>query len=397
MLTKRITTALLIAAASTTNAQSFFDTIKAQPDLSLFATIIESLNATFATLIQDFAPTNPRTVLVPNNRAVTTYLKDNNIQRIEEVGVDVIVPFLGYHVLLGNLSRDAFLQPGGNIAETKLKAPEFALLKDDAGQVVYAHKAEASDQVARGATVAVKSGNGNSVAVVKSDIIFDEGQIHVVDGLLTLPRNCSKTIAHRGAERLVTYIGRVGLLDALDGTPGATCFAPTDAAIEAAAPVLMNMTDDELIDAIKFHILLDALYTTNLTDGQVVETALTGKSVTVNIVKGDYYFNGVKALTKNDIVRNGVSYILDGIMPVDFNGTVSAITSTAPPSTATTSMPSTSTNASVTSMGGGASSSATTATSAPSGSGTPNAAVAGVISVGGGAFAAGLVALAALV
>ncbi|KAK6540105.1 hypothetical protein TWF694_008932 [Orbilia ellipsospora] len=387
MLSGRITTAVLLAA-STTNAQSFFDTISTQPDLSLFTSIVQALNTSFSALIQDFAPTNPRTVLVPNNRAITTYLKDNNINSIEDVGADVVVPFLSYHVLLGNLTSAVFTQPGGNIAETKLKAEEFSLLKGDAGQVVYAHKAEALDQVAQGAAVAVKSGFGNSVAVVKADVAFDEGQIHVVDGLLTLPRNCSKTIAHRGAARLVTYIGRVGLLDALDGTPGATCFAPSDAAIAAAAPVLMNMTNEELIDAINFHTLLDALYTTNLTDGMTVQTALTGKSITVNVVDGEYYFNGVRALTKNDIVRNGVSYILDGIMPIDFNGTINAVTSTSPPST--------STMATSTAMStGGASSSASATTSAATTTGTPNAA--GAIRVGGGAFAAGLVALAALV
>ncbi|KAJ6263613.1 hypothetical protein Dda_2181 [Drechslerella dactyloides] len=310
MYCKRIAAVALLA--STASAQTFYDVIQQQPTLSLFATIIKNFNTTFNEIISSISASELRTILVPNNEAVASYLRQSNIRSAAQISSEVVRPFLSYHVLMNNVSSKDFSQPGGSIVESALKDPEFALLKDNAGQVVFAHKAVEAAQQAKDAAVEVKSGIGESVRIVQSNIQFDQGQFHVVDGLLTLPINCSKTIARRGAERLVTYIGRVNLLDALDGTPGATCFAPSDAAIESALPVLMNLTDAELVDAIKFHTLLDPYYTKDLTDGQLVETALAGRSVRVNIVGEDYYFNGVKAITTNDIVRNGVAYVLDG-------------------------------------------------------------------------------------
>ncbi|EPS41282.1 hypothetical protein H072_4808 [Dactylellina haptotyla CBS 200.50] len=388
-----ITAALLAVSAINAQSGSFFDVVKSQQELSLFAALVQSLNSTFADLIESFAPADYKTVLVPNNEAITSFMQKNDIKSPADVPVDAILPFLSYHILLNNVSSTELAQPGGNIVETKLQNTEFSLLKDNAGQVVYGHKADEMAEVSKTNSLQVKSGFGDTVGIVKTDVVFNQGLLHIVDGFLTLPRNCSKTIAHRGAERLVTYIGRVGLLDALDGTPGATCFAPSDAAIEAAGPVLMNMTDAEILDAIKFHILLDPYYTKSLKDGQVIETALTGKSVTVNIVGSDYYFNGVRAKTTNDIVRNGVAYVLDGIMPLEFNGTISGSTSTSAPATSTMPSTSMSTDAMTTTTGSGMTSTGTT--SAPTTTGTPNAA--GAIQVGGSMFVAGLMALAALV
>ncbi|KAK6352975.1 hypothetical protein TWF696_004965 [Orbilia brochopaga] len=372
----KITTIALLASAA--SAQSFYDVIQKQPTLSLFATIIKTFNETFADILSAASASDTRTILVPNNRAVATYLQKNDIRSATEISAENVRPFLSYHVLMNNVSSEDFLQPGGSIVESTLKDPEFALLKNNAGQVVFGHKASESTEQAKAGAVEVKSGLGDSVKIVESNIQFDNGQFHVVDGLLTLPANCSNTIAHLGAEKLVTYIGRVGLLDALDGTPGATCFAPTDAAIEAALPVLMGLSDAELIDAIKFHILLDPYYTSNLTDGQMLETASIGRSVRVNIVGGQYYFNGVKAITTNDIVRNGVAYVLDGIMPYEFNGIIptnSTVTTSAAVSTSTIGIGSNSTvttsaSGTVTVTTGSISTSAPTATDEPSAAST---------------------------
>ncbi|EWC44439.1 hypothetical protein DRE_06807 [Drechslerella stenobrocha 248] len=368
--------------ASTASAQTLLETLQQQPDLSLFTTLVSALG-NVTDLINRLTPEDLRTVLVPNNEAITSFMAKNNITSPAEIPSERLQPFLNYHVLTKNISKEDFEQPGGAIVETQLKAKEFALLKDEGGQVVFGHSKAAEDtEVAKAdAAVEVKSGLGESVKIVKSNIQYDGGQLHVVDGLLTLPINCSRTISHLGAEKLVQYIRRVDLLDALDGTPGATCFAPSDSAIQAALPVLEGMTDAEIIDAIHFHILLDPYYTSDLRDGQTVETALKGRNVTVNIRDGKYFFNGVMASSTNDIVRNGVAYVLDGIMPYEFNGTVEAPTST---STSTSTIPN------ATGAAGGRTN-ATVSTSAPSATDVQNGST--IIGVRSSVLFAGLVAV----
>ncbi|KAF3210773.1 hypothetical protein TWF106_010433 [Orbilia oligospora] len=316
---------------------------------------------------------------------------NNNIKSPADIPAEKVIPFLSYHVLLNNVSSAQFSSPGGAVVETKLQDEQYALLANNSGQVVYGTQKVTEEKKA--AAIEIKSGvEGGAVQIMKQDVTFNQGLIHVVDGFLTLPTNCSKTIQHQGAERLVTYIKRLGLLNTLDSYPGATCFAPSDAAIERALPVLMNMTDAQLIDAIKFHTLLEAYYTPDLKDGQVIETSLAGASITVNIVDGDYYFNGVLAKTTNDIARNGVAYLLDGIMPIVFNGTVTPSKSSTTSARSTSTTPPTGTNTGV--SGAKTNTDAGTTTSAPTASGTPNVAAASM--AGGSILMAGVLALLAV-
>ncbi|KAK6524807.1 hypothetical protein TWF281_011705 [Arthrobotrys megalospora] len=383
MYPKTLLTAALLAT-STVYAQTFLEAIQKTPETSLFSAIVSGLNDTFNDLLQSLSPNDGgRTILVPNNKAIETFMVNNNIKTPADVPIEKVIPFLSYHVLVNNVSSAQFAKPGGAIVQTKLQDEQYALLRNDSGQVVFGTRKAREEQKAP--AIEIKSGvEGEPIKIVKEDVMFNQGLIHVVDGFLTLPTNCSKTIEYQGAERLVGYIKRLGLLDGLDSYPGATCFAPSDEAIEKALPVLMNMTDAQIIDAIKFHTLLSAFYTPDLQDGQKIETSLPGTSITVNIVDGDYYFNGVMAKTTNDIARNGVAYVLDGIMPTVFNGTIT------PSKSSTTSAGSTSTAPPT-----GTSTGAGTTTSPPTGTGTPNAAAAAT--AGGSMFVAGLLALAALV
>ncbi|KAK6346209.1 hypothetical protein TWF730_010540 [Orbilia blumenaviensis] len=380
-----------LLTASAVNAQNFLEVVQKTPELSLFSAIISGLNDTFNDLLKSIGPDDGgRTILVPNDQAIRSFMVNNNIKSPADVPVEKVIPFLSYHVLVNNISSAQFARPGGAVVETKLQDERYALLRNDSGQVVYGTRK--ANEEKKEAAIEIKSGvEGSNIQIVKQDVVFNQGLIHVVDGFLTLPTNCSKTIQHQGAERLVTYIKRLGLLDTLDSYPGATCFAPSDEAIEKALPVLMNMTDAQLVDAIKFHTLLDPYYTPDLKDGQIIQTSLEGASITVNIVDGDYYFNGILAKTTNDIARNGVAYLLDGIMPTEFNGT---ITPSKPSATSAQSTPTAPPNGTTTGVGGGTRTSTGIATSAPTATGTPN--VAAVATIGTSVFVAGLLALLAV-
>ncbi|KAF3933617.1 Stabilin-2 [Dactylella cylindrospora] len=385
MFSKPILATFLITLASTASAQSFEDVVNSIPELSLFASLLALPQASEFTS-QLRAPQNSeQTILVPNNDAVEKFLMDNEFEKPSDVPANLVLPFLSYHVLLNNVTSGELAMPGGSIVETRLKDEKYTLLKDDSGQVVYGKPNEDNSGVE------IESGLKEKINVVTPDVAYNNGLLHIVDGLLTLPKNCSTTISHLGADRLVQYIKQVELIDELDSTPGATCFAPADEAIDAAAPVLRNLTDQQLIEAIQFHTLLDPFYTNDLSDGMKLKTWL-GPEITVNIRSGQYFFNGVRARSTNDIARNGVAYVLDGIMPTEFDGTIPDTSSTF--TVSSTSSTAISSASSSTAIESGAPAT-TTSAGAPSAT-ADGGSGAGAVKVGGSIILAGFAALALL-
>jgi len=364
--------------AATASAQTFMDVVEKTPDLSLFGSLLK-LNTSFALPFLKPPSDSSRTILIPNNAAILKFMQNNGVTSPADIPMDKVLPFLSYHVLLNNISSSDFNIPGGSVVETTLTDKRYALLKGNSGQVIYGMPGPAQSK-----GPAIESGLKETINIVEPDIVYNNGLIHIVDGLLTLPTNCSKTIGSLGAQKLVEIIGRVGLLDDLDTTAGATCFAPSDAAIEQALPILQNLTDKEIIDAIKFHLLLDPYYTNNLTDGQKIPTLL-GPSITVNVKAGEYFFNGVKAKSVNDIAKNGVAYVLDGIMPVKFAG-MTPNNNTTTTAKSITMLP-TATPTDTTTQGPSITSSLPPSVTSGAGSG------AGMVKVGGSIFLSGLMGL----
>jgi len=377
----RSTLAVVFLAASA-SAQSFMDVIEKSPDLSLFNQLLK-LNTTF--LAPFINKDTPKTVLVPNNAAILNFLKTNNIKAPADIPANMVTPFLNYHIIPQNVSTADFNIPGGSVVETTLNDPRYSLLKTGA-QVVYGRP---SGDASKG--VAIESGLKSAINIVSPDVVYNNGLIHVVDGLLTFPTNCSKTIKKEGAAKLVEIIDRVHLLDTLDNTPGVTCFAPSDEAITKALPVLQKLTDAEVVDAIKFHTLTDCFYTSDFVDGQMFPSVL-GPNVTVNIRDGEYFFNGVRARSVNNIAKNGAAYVLDGIMPVEYNGMIPSNATTTAGSTSTkiSTAISTATSAATTTESGG---SATTTSSGLPSATSAGGSGAGMVTVGGSIFLSGLMVL----
>ena len=96
---------------------------------------------------------------------------------------------------------------------------------------------------------------------------------------------------------LEAAVGAAGLVDALSGEGPFTVFAPTDAAIVALTEAL-EITADELLalpnlgDILQYHVVGAEAYSTDLSDGQMIET-LVGEDVTVSITADGVFINDV--------------------------------------------------------------------------------------------------------
>ena len=106
----------------------------------------------------------------------------------------------------------------------------------------------------------------------------------------------------------------------VDTTPRLTCFAPSDAAFKAAGNPEVSLNATTLADALKYHTLVGEFvgYTDQWKDGMELKTLLEGESMKLTKSGGQWYVNGVKVLTANVIMNNGVAHVLEAVSSTNF-------------------------------------------------------------------------------
>ena len=163
--------------------------------------------------------------------------------------------------------------------------------------------------------------------VTSADVVASNGVIHIIDEVLLPEDFVSQTIVQIAAgnpdfSTLVSILTKPELSDLLaaanDPTQDLTVFAPTNEAFENLLMALEKTSIDDLPvellrEIVAYHILGMSVNSDELTDGAMVETLLTGESVTVDLT------NGVKIndsnVTAADIMAvNGVIHVLDNVL-----------------------------------------------------------------------------------
>ncbi|KAI9864675.1 MAG: hypothetical protein M1813_003165 [Trichoglossum hirsutum] len=151
------------------------------------------------------------------------------------------------------------------------------------------------------------SGMGDSVTIVKEDIPFDGGIIHITSGLFTIPKLISQTLQ---ATSDTTAFAN-SLSTTLDATPSLTVFAPNNAALASiqnrtlTAAELATIVDAQVVEGF-------VAYSPVLVDGAKFK-AKGGGSVTISVTgDGTIFVNGDSKVVRTDlVVTNGVVHIID--------------------------------------------------------------------------------------
>jgi len=154
--------------------------------------------------------------------------------------------------------------------------------------------------------------------VTVEDYIADNGVVHIIDAVLSLPTNTVYDIVSNSDNHatLKTAIDLCDLDEALDGPGPFTLFAPTDAAFDALDPgVLTALLSDipQLTNILKHHVVTDSVMSFTLVNNQVVPTLL-GTDITVTITNGDVYIDNALVTVEDNIADNGVVHIIDAVL-----------------------------------------------------------------------------------
>lgn len=186
-------------------------------------------------------------------------------------------------------------------------------------------------------TITISGGNVfvNDAQVIIADLIADNGVVHVIDAVLVpaadLPATVYDIIVNSDVHNtLELAINTAGLDEALQGEGPFTVFAPTDAAfaeIPLATITALLGNIPALTDALLYHVVAGQALSTDLSNGQSIET-LNTQNVSITITGGNVFVNDAQVIVADLLADNGVVHVIDAVIFGPDNVTENTILST---------------------------------------------------------------------
>ena len=315
----------------TGSGSSITAVLAATADLSTLSSILVQYPGLIANL--------SGTLLAPSNSALEQYI--TSAGGLSALTPAAISDLLSYHVLPSTYSSSDLSRSGGRLVDTSLRNPALANL-EGAPQVVFASAYGSTGVASTPSDLRIYSGVGTPANVTRGDIPYEGGVIHVIDRwashsflpictnslivlpalhlvvsyrILNIPQTCTKTADTARLTTLLAALQHANLTDTVDTVPKFTCFAPTDEAFQRAGINVTALTQDQLVDALKYHSIVGEVgYSTALEDGKEYQTLL-GLPVKVSKRDGKFFINEAEVLTGNVIMPNGVAQVLNTVRP----------------------------------------------------------------------------------
>ncbi len=233
----------------------------------------------------------PFTVFAPINAAFEALGTDKLDVLLAPENQALLQKILTYHVIAGDV-RAADLVDGGTATTVEGTEVTFDL---------------------SGETPLV-----NGAGIIATDIVTENGVIHLIDGVLTENADIVDVAVLNGFDTLVDLVVEADLVTTLrsdNGGDGFTVFAPTD---EAFAELAAVPTGQALVDVLTYHVVGATVGSGDLSDGQVV-TTVEGSTFTVNIDGSTVTITDGSGATVGVVLTdvpaaNGVVHVIDGVL-----------------------------------------------------------------------------------
>ena len=257
-----------------------------------FTTLVAALQA--ADLAGTLSGEGPFTVFAPTDEAFAQ-LPEGTVEGLLE-DIPALTDVLLYHVVSGEvLAEDVVMLES---AETLLG--ESVAIRVDGGMVYI-----------------------NDAQVVITDIVADNGVIHVIDSAL-LPQPEEESfgtivdiaVADGRFETLVTAVVTAELADTLSGEGPFTVFAPTDDAFaklpEGTVEALLEDIP-ALTDILLYHVVSGEVLAADVVALDYA-TTLLDKDIEIRVVDGMVYLNDAQVVITDIIADNGVIHVIDSVL-----------------------------------------------------------------------------------
>ena len=254
------------------------------------ATLVDAVVA--GDLVTTLQGAGPFTVFAPINAAFEALGTDQLDVLLDPANIDILQKVLTYHVIPGEVFA-ADLTDGAMV--TTVEGSDVTIdLSDPTMPMV------------------------NGANIIATDIVTENGVIHLIDGVLTENLNLVDVAVVNGFSTLVDLVAQQGLAGALSAdNADLTVFAPTNEAFAALSAVPQGQA---LTDVLTYHVLDAIVESGDLSDGlQVSNTLLQGGAFTVNISGSDVTITDGAGNTVNVIVTdvrasNGIIHVIDAVL-----------------------------------------------------------------------------------
>lgn len=278
------------------------------PNFSILQAALETANLLGA--VSD--PEAGLTVFAPTNTAFEAFLSNNGLSGLGDVPVDILTQVLLNHVIDGEFqSSDLSTTYINTLAtETTSSAALSMYINTDDG-------------------VVINGGVSNGGATVTAaDVLTDNGVIHVVDNVISLPTVVTFAVADDTFSTLVAALTRedsfnfVQTLSSTESPAPFTVFAPTNQAFtdlltELSLSSLADIPTATLEATLNTHVVAGAnVRAEDLTNGQTVTTL--GAPLTVDLTTSPQLIdpNGrvSNIIVTNVQAWNGVVHVIDRVV-----------------------------------------------------------------------------------
>lgn len=157
----------------------------------------------------------------------------------------------------------------------------------------------------------------NNAEVTVTDLVADNGVVHVIDAVL-IPQTIVDIVVNSPVhETLEDAVIAAGLADDLSADGPFTLFAPTDAAFSAlpagTLETLLQNPEGTLKDILLYHAASGDVLSNELTDAQTI-TTLLGETVTVTINENGVFINDAKVIVTDLVATNGIVHVIDAVL-----------------------------------------------------------------------------------
>jgi uncharacterized surface protein with fasciclin (FAS1) repeats/predicted lipoprotein with Yx(FWY)xxD motif len=161
----------------------------------------------------------------------------------------------------------------------------------------------------------------NDAQVTVADLEAQNGVVHVIDAVL-VPDLRPATVVDIivGSDdhgTLATAVTEAGLVETLQGEGPFTVFAPTDAAFaalpEGTLEALLDDAEGALTDILLYHVVAGKAMSTDLSDGQEIETVF-GADIVVTINEDGVFINDAQVTVADLEAQNGVVHVIDAVL-----------------------------------------------------------------------------------
>lgn len=281
----------LVAGCVISSAAMAGDIVDTAVGAGSFKTLAAALGA--ADLVDTLKGDGPFTVFAPTDEAFAKLPKGTVETLLEPENKAALTGVLTYHVVPG-----------------KVLAKQVVGLKG--AKTVNGQRV---DIKVDGSTVMV-----DGAKVVTTDIVCDNGVIHVIDSvILPADKTIPETAKAAGKfKTLLAAVGAAGLADTL-GTKGPfTVFAPTDDAFAklpkgTVETLLKPENKQKLVDILKYHVVSGRVYSEDAVAAKSAKT-LQGSPIGVSVSSAGAMINDSKLVATDMDSSNGVIHIIDSVL-----------------------------------------------------------------------------------